>query len=262
MRLWYTVLLFFSFPLFALYNGNPSLPGMPELGLWISNDDWWGIKVGYEWDDTFEKRVKIDDRESSINDRYDTYCSIKNIGVLTFNVIDRFEMYGLLGAMKLDLSQRPIKGTRLQYQTDSQLMWGVGGRIILVYWEEMIMGVNALYCGSHLIVDQIFDNDIPRSASGARLKYYEWQLGVSFTREIGPLTPYLGLAYSSMRTNLYNIPIDPSFSFQVANEDLENREPFILLLGLGFSKGQFVSFNVETRLVGEKAVTLSGNIRF
>jgi len=262
MKLLFASLLFFSSSIFALYNGNPSLPDMPELGLWVSNDNWWGIKVGYYWDNTFEKRVKIDDRESSINDRFDTYCSITNVGSLTFNVIDRFEFYTLLGAMKLDLAQRPIKGTRLQYQTDSQLMWGVGGRIILVYWEEMIMGVNALYCGSHLTIDRIIDNGIPRLSDGARLKYYEWQIGVSFSREIGPLIPYLGLAYASMRTNLYNVPNDPSYLFQIADEDLKNREPFILFLGVGLTKGQFVSFNLESRLVGEKAITLSGNIRF
>lgn len=253
--------LFFSLPLFALYNGNPSQPDMPEIGLWISNDDWWGIKLGYEWDDTFEKRVKIDDRESSVNDRIDTFCAMKNIGTVTFNVIDRFEVYGLLGAIKLDLAQRPTRTSRLQYQTDSQLMWGVGGRIILVYWEEMIMGVNALYCGSHLTVDRIFENGVPRNADGARFKYYEWQLGVSFSREIGPLIPYIGLAYASMRSNLYNIP-NPAGFFHVADEDLKNREPFILLLGLGLTKGRFVSLNLESRLVGEKSLSLSGCVRF
>ncbi|NGX50673.1 MAG: hypothetical protein K1060chlam2_00522 [Chlamydiae bacterium] len=262
MRFWIAAFLFCSSPLLALYNGNPSLPDMPELGLWISNDDWWGFKVGYEWDDTFEKRVKVVDRVSSRNDRYDGFHAMKNIGTLTFNVIDRFEFYTFLGAMKIDLSQRPVRGTRLEYQTKRQMAWGLGGRIILVYWEKVVMGVNALYTGSHLTIDRILDNGIPRRSSGARLKYYEWQVGISFSREIGPLIPYLGIAYASMRSNLYNVPLDASFPFQIADEDLKNREPFILILGTGLTKGQFVSFNLESRLVGEKALTLSGHIRF
>ena len=95
-----------STPLCALYNGNPSLPDMPERGLWATGDDWWGIKMGYELDGTFSKRIKIKKRKSSIKDLFDQYQSLKQFGVLTFNIIDRFEVYGLLGAMKIDMAQR------------------------------------------------------------------------------------------------------------------------------------------------------------
>jgi hypothetical protein len=90
MKKWALLFVFFSFPLLAIYNGNPSGADMPELGVWISEDEWWGIKLGYEWDDTFEKRVEVENRQSSVRDRYDTYASLKNQGVLTFNVSDRF----------------------------------------------------------------------------------------------------------------------------------------------------------------------------
>jgi len=124
------------------------------------------------------------------------------------------------------------------------------------------MGVNALYCGSHLTIDQLLDNGTPRLVTGARLKYSEWQIGVSFSREIGPLIPYLGLAYATMDSQLYNVPVDPAFPYQVAEETLKNREPFILLIGIGLTSGQFVSLNLESRLIGEKSISLSGNIRF
>jgi hypothetical protein len=262
MKTWHVLFLFFSFPLFALYNGNPSEANMPELGLWVSNDDWWGIKLGYEWDNTFDKRTKADNRQSSVRDRYDNYSSLKNQGVLTFNVSDRFEFYTKLGAMKLEITQRPIDTVRLQYFTDNQFLWTVGGRIILVYWEEMVMGVNALYSGSFMRVSEILENGATRRTSGARYKYNEWQIGVGFSREIGIFVPYVGLAYASMHSNLYNIPDDPNFAFQIADEDVVNREPFILFLGVGLTKGENVSVNLESRMVGEKAISLSGSLRF
>lgn len=249
-------------PVFALYNGNPSQPDMPEIGLWISNDNWWGFKLGYEWDYTFEKRIKVEDRRSSVRERFDTYCTRKNEGTLIFNVSDRFEVYGKLGSMKLDLSQRATNTVKLDYHTDNQFLWGIGGRIILVYWEEMVMGVNALYSGSYMHMSEILENGTPRKTSGARFKYSEWQIGVSFSREIGIFNPYLGLAYSSLNSSLYNIPHDPTFSTVISDEDLETREPFILLLGIGLTKGRNVSVNLESRLVGEKAMSLTGNIRF
>ena len=262
MKKWLFLCFFVSFPLFALYNGNPSAANMPELGLFVSNDDWWGIKLGYEWDNTFDKRAKIDNRQSSVRDRYDSYASIKNQGVLTFNVSDRFEFYAKLGVMKLEIAQRPTDALRLQYFTDNQLLWTVGGRIILVYWEEMVMGVNALYSGSFMRMSEILENGATRRTSGARYKYSEWQIGVGFSREIGIFVPYIGLAYASMHSELYNIPNDPNFAFRVANEDVVNREPFILFLGVGLTKGENVSVNLESRMVGEKAISLSGSLRF
>lgn len=260
MKLWIFLLL--TPALFALYNGNPSLPNMPEEGIWSSNDAWWGIKLGYEWDRTFDKKVKVDGRESSIRERFDTYKSLKNQGTLTFNASDRFELYGKLGVMKIDLAQRPTDTVLMEYQTNSQFMWGVGGRIILVYWDEMVMGFNALYSGSFMRIDRIFQNGGSRRTSGARFKYAEWQLGVSFSREIGLFIPYVGLAYASMHSNLYNVPNDPNFSFQVADEDIKTGQPFLLLIGVGLTKIRGVSFNLESRMIGERAITLNGNIRF
>lgn len=262
MKIWTLVLTLLFTPLFALYNGNPSNPDMPEEGIWISNDYWWGFKLGYEWDYTFEKKIKVEERASSVRERFDTYCARKNEGALIFNVSDRFEIYGKLGVMKLDLTHRPTNTTKLDYFTDNQFLWGVGGRIILVYWEEIVMGVNGIYSGSYMRISEIIENGNPRCTSGARFKYSEWQVGVSFSREIGIFSPYIGLAYSSLYSSLYNIPSDPNFSTVISDEDLETREPFILLLGIGLTKGKNASINLESRLIGEKAISLTGNIRF
>lgn len=262
MKTWTLLFTLLCTPLFALYNGNPSLPDMPEVGIWISNDDWWGIKLGYEWDNVFEKRVKVKERSSSVRERLDRYSTRKNEGVLTFNVSDRFEFYGKLGVMKLGLSQRPTNTVKLDYRTDNQFLWGAGGRIILVYWEEMVLGVNALYSGSFMHINEINENSVPRKTSGARFKYCEWQIGMSVSREVGMFNPYVGLAYSSFNSSLYNIPNDPNFYMKIADEDLEMRDPFVLLIGVGLTKGKNVSVNLESRLIGEKAISLNGNVRF
>jgi hypothetical protein len=254
--------IFFTFPLFALYNGNPAEPAMPERGIWISTDDWWGIKLDYEWDQVYEKKIKVEERISSKRERFDRFFSQKNEGLMVFNISDRIEIYGKLGVMKLNLSQRPNDEVRLNYHTDNQFLWGFGGRVILVYWEEVVMGVNALYSGSFMRISEILENGKPRKASGARFKYSEWQVGISFSREIGIFNPYIGLAYSSLNSRLYNVPDDASFKATIANEDLETREPFIFLMGLGLTKGKNVGVNLESRLGGEKGISLTGSIRF
>ena len=262
LRVFPPFFLYLWAPLFGLYNGNPAEPNMPEMGVWISSDDWWGIKLGYEWDNTFEKQIKIEDRKSSIRDRFDKYDVVRNEGVITFNVSDRFEFYGKLGAMKLELAQRPTNAVKMIYRTDNQLLWSFGGRIILVYWEEVVMGVNALYSGSFMRINEILQNGAPRKDSTARFKYGEWQVGISFSREIGFSIPYIGLAYASMHSCLYNISHDPNFSFCVQDEEIKNRQHFILLLGIGLTKMKNIALNLESRMIGEKGISLKGIIRF
>ena len=180
--------------------------------------------------------------------------------MLTFNIIDRFEVYGLLGAMKIDMAQRPVRNIRVEYETDSQLIWGVGGRVVLVYWEEVIMGINARYNASHLKIDRLIVNGIPQNPKSANMHYHEWQVGGSFSREIGNMIPYIGLAYASQHSYLRSIPNTSVYSFR--DEKIKNRNPFVLLFGLGMTSGQAVNFNIETRLIGEMALTGSADLRF
>lgn len=254
--------LVFTMPLCALYNGNPSLPDMPERGVTTAIDDWWSIKIGYEIDKTFSKRVKVKDRVSSVKDLFDQYKSYKQLGIFTFNIIDRFEIYGLLGSMKLTMAQRPIDSVRLEYETDSQMVWGIGGRVVLVYWEEVIMGFNARYNASCLSIKRIMQNGMPRNSNKSSLHYHEWQVGMGFSREINSFIPYIGLAYASMFSCLKNLPSDSAFSFNPYEEDLQNRSPFIFLLGVGVTEGIAVDINIEARMVGEVALTVSADLRF
>ncbi len=247
-------------PLFALYNGNPSAPNMPELGLYIDNASWWGIKWGYQWDYTFNKWIKIDNpQKSKVRDVWDNYQAYKNFGVFTFNWIDRVEASAQLGAMSAQLATRPLPNIREGFETKEQMAWGAGGRIILVYWEELVMGVNAIYNGAFLDIDRITQNGALIPQTKARMSYHEWQVGINFSREIGPLIPYIGAAYASMRTHLKHLP-DPLILS--GRQTLKNRQPFMFLIGLGLTKGRIFALNIESRLSAEKAIALSGDLRF
>jgi major outer membrane protein len=235
---------------------------MPERGVWGGRDSWWGVKLGYEIDATLSKRTKVKERHSSIKDLFDQYTSIKQLGVLTFNIIDRFELYGLIGAMKLRMVQRPIDRVRLAYETSNQCIGGIGGRFILVYWEEVIMGFNARYNHAHLNLDHIIQNGRPIPTGRGSFHYDEWQVGASFSREIGIFIPYIGLSYAYMSSGFHQLPNRSPLTFCPEDEEIENWSPFIFLVGVGLSQGKAVNFNIETRMVGEVGLTVSGDLRF
>ena len=262
-------LLFFNL-IYGIYNGNPSEPDMPELGIHISNENWWGIKVGYLLDHTFWKKVDFSDPqtvealgiEQLINDISASCQFQKNSAVLTFNIIDRVELFTHLGSMNMTFKSFLKDSTSVLYKAKDQFFWGVGGRIILVYWAEVVMGVNALYQNSLLNSDSLSVNQKPLSSKGPSFRYKEWQLGISFSREVGMCIPYVGLAYASMDSSLHNLPKAPIMKHNLANQTIGNSEPFILYLGVGLTNGQLFAINIESRLIGEQAISFFANLRF
>lgn len=264
------IYLLFFLPLHGLYNGNPFAPDIPELGVHISNENWWGIKIAYLLDDTFWKGVNFSDpqkvlalgSEKMIGD-FSGKCHLKkNSAVLTFNIIDRVELFTHLGTMNMNITS-PLKDQMtLLYQSKNQFFWGVGGRVILVYWEEVVMGVNALYQSASLKMNSLSVNQNPLPPKGANISYKEWQVGLSFSRAIGIFVPYIGLAYASMDSRLNHLP-GPSASIpKLESQKIDNREPFIVCLGVGLTKGQAFAINIESRMVGEQAIALFADLRF
>ena len=154
-----------------------------------------------------------------------------NQGIVTLNFIDRVEIYGLFGTIKMDLLQRPLPNVQLEYQTNNHFVWGVGGRAILLYWGEVVLGIDAKYLASPLKIDQIFQNSIPRSASGADFHYSEWQIGLGLAYELEFLVPYVGLTYSYVSAELNHISEDDKFVFTPLKEPITNRDRMTFVVG-------------------------------
>src|SRR3984957_1481348 len=141
---------------FALYNGNPSFPMMLEQGAFISPEDWFGVKVGYQFDDVYDRKLRLAHRHmDGESKKVPAYDSISNQGVLTFNFNDRVELFGTCGVFSFDLTQSPFEETRVRYRAGTHLAWGIGGRAILAYWGDLQIGVNAAYLQSNLPLSSV-----------------------------------------------------------------------------------------------------------
>jgi len=244
------------FPLQALYNGNPSFPNMPEQGLFSPQEQAWGIKLGFEGDGIFEKQVMIKPKKECKRDRFDAFQARRNVGVVTLNIIDRFEIYSSFGAFSCDLLFRPTSTLKFEYESESDFIWSVGARIILIYWAKVVMGVDVKYAAANLSFHKVLLNGAPFSCDKGGLDYREAQVGVSFSREIGMFNPYLGLAYAEQWSCFHGVP------YPTSSETLENQQPFILFFGAGFTSGEYLNLNIESRLIGEKGLTVSADLRF
>ncbi len=106
-RLFFGLLCTLPQALFALYNGNPSAPMMPEVGALIPQDDWFGVKIGYLCDYVYDQSLRSD--RSGTRDSHkktQSYHRLGQSGSIVANFNDRVEIFANLGVMSCHITQR------------------------------------------------------------------------------------------------------------------------------------------------------------
>ncbi len=245
----------------ALYNGNPSFPLMPEEGLFIPAESWFGAKFGYEWDYTFNHPLKVKDPGDGIRRHVQTFQSMGNAAVVTLILRDRVEAYGTFGVMQAEIDQNPKSGTHLKYSTNQDFCWEVGGRAILIYWGKAQLGVDAKYFEFSPSMQSVKANGSSVNAKKIGMLDKEWQVGVSASYRLSWFIPYIGIKHCNV--DLHFSELDAlSFIFPSKHESMSARHEIGVFLGFGLCPKRGFNVNAEVRLLDETSVTLSGDIRF
>ncbi len=245
----------------ALYNGNPSLPMMPERGLFFSKEAWITLKTGYEWDDLFDRKLILEEHRPHLKRQAKKYEAMGNFGVLTLGCNDRVELYGVLGSVKANLDYHPYSNDRLKIETDCHFAWMVGGRAILAYWGDVQLGVDAKFFQFNPEIDHLKRNGQSLDSKNASYNYQEWQVGFGVSYRIKFFAPYGGLKYSNVRAKFHHLEALGSV-FPEGHFTMKNQYPIGIFLGCGFSPERAFNINFEARLFDETAVTLSGDLRY
>ena len=74
--------------------GNTAAPQILEDGFFIPSDCWVDLRAGYEGDFVTDGRMKQRKQGSG---RVDDYSQNTNSGTITLNILDRLDLYGVLG---------------------------------------------------------------------------------------------------------------------------------------------------------------------
>jgi hypothetical protein len=247
---------------FALYNGNPSFPMMPEEGMFIPKEVWFGVKMGYQFDWVYDRRLHIahrhvDDQRREVQE----YKSLSNLGVLTFNFNDRAEIFGTLGAMSFELTQHPFEGVKVSCHTQTHLAWGVGGRAILAYWGDLQVSINASYLQSNLPFSSVEVNGRSYPKKHAKAEFREWQVGAGLSYRVAWFIPYLGFDFSDFRTKIEDLS-SLKFIFHRNHIVFKETYPMGILLGFGLSPEKGFNINFEARFINENALSASADFKF
>ena len=111
--------------------------------------------------------------------------------------------------------------------------WGIGTEVLLFHWNDFLMGINAKY----------------QMAMLPRIKYREWQVAPAIGYEFKYVRPYAGVSYHAIYLRQNRIKIAPE-------------DPYVLFFGFGVTPGKGIALNLEGRVIGEAAFSLSINFRF
>jgi hypothetical protein len=254
--------LFLPVSLWAMDNGNPSFPMMPEEGMFISKEKWFSFKTGYEFDRVFDRKLHmVGQGLKHSREKVQKYDSLSNLGVLTLTFNERVELFTKLGAMSCKLSQTPYSDTRVSYHTNTDFVWGVGGRAILAYWGELQLGIDAAYMQSDLSLSRIEVNGKSYPKRKAEMDYREWQIGLGVSYRLHWFIPYFGVDYSDQRSRIEHLN-SLKFLFPEGHVTFKESYGTGLFMGFGLAPDRVFNLNVEVRVINENAVSVSADLKF
>lgn len=242
--------------------GNTSSPQILEKGFFIPSECWVDVRLGYEGDFVYDGRMNQYKEGSG---RVDNCKQHTNSGTFTINVLERLDLYGLVGGSSATAQWR-FSGSddsiqNADLKTHDQLLWGVGARTVLFQKKKTALGLGGRYSSCHYKPKSLTIDGVHAFVDRGRVVWQEWQVNVDVSCQIQLFTPYIGVKYGQARAKLNQ------FSTVIASDGahtnhFKNRVPVGLYLGCTISSGKYFMLNVEGRLIDEEAITVSGDLRF
>lgn len=241
--------------------------------------DAWSLRIGYYGDFVFNRKLRVDQHDRRKEIRRTRIMT--NAGYLAFNMWNRFDLFGTLGAtgLKIDTPEKAflvrLSGVDTGYSefvvdVETDLSWSIGVRGTIWECGSFGLGAEAQYfaCDSGVnFIENVFD-PTPTYLEDADTRYQEWQFGVGATYSI-PIcecttfvVPYIGIKWARARFKMgdFSTRDDIGNIFQLFN--LKNDHDFGYAVGITLVGNQRWSFTAEARFRDELAAHLNSQFRF
>ena len=242
--------------------GNSYAPKLIEEGFFIPKDFCVNARSGYEGDFVADGKMEQFRQGSG---RVDSYSQETNSGTITFNAVNRLDLFGILGSSRTSADWRFTDSEggvhRIELETNYDFLWGAGARAILFEWTNTCLTLGGRYEFAQYFPSWLTSDGIPQSVSNSKLHWREWQIDLDLSYKIDIFAPYIGVKYSNARTKIsgFSTPISESGT---GTDQFKNKIPVGVFIGCGLSSSKYFMLNIEGRLVDEEAVTVSGDIKF
>ena len=257
----YALFTFLSSSVHALYNGNPSLPQMPENGFFIPDEFFLGIKTGYQGDYVFSRNMTVHNADESASHQISSFNSYMNSGTFTIDFANRVDLYGVLGSYRMKLSQRFGQENRIHISSDHHIAGIIGLRAIGACWGDTVLGFDVKGFMSYPDVSSIELNGVFQPHESAKISDRQWQVGTALSHKVSCFVPYIGLTYTHSRIKVRGLSSLVDF-YPKSHMRLRNTYSFGFVFGFGLTREEGLACNLEARVLEETAATLSLDFRF
>lgn len=204
------------------------------------------LSIGYEGGFVFNRDLD-DDTE------LESHSHAARLGYVLGNLA---EVYAVAGVFDLENSGT-VSGTKVVLDTDTAFIWGVGGTLPLVEFDNGArVGLTGKYRRAKPDLDKITVGGASASVTDSDFKYQDWvlALGAGYPTDFG--TPYFGVKYSDVALS------DLTVSGTTFDADSNSDEKIGVFVGLDFEATDSLFINVEGRFIDETALSVNAGFKF
>jgi len=202
-----------------------------------------------------------------------------NAGVVILNICDRLELFSSLGASKLNLvfnsklfTPLPTSGNGSGRKTlmdfSSSFSWSVGGRCTLWGCRGFMLGLEGEYFQTNPELNYIFNPINSNGYTTGTGDYHEWQVGLGLSywavvcNPMVTLAPYVTLTCSDARLSVSSFVRQEVPNVESTIPTLSSEDLWGYAIGATLMVNKMVGVTVEGRWASEKALYVSGELRF
>lgn len=254
----YLFFLICFFKLHASFVGNPLDPIFYQDGLLTCGCKSFSMRVGYlqeyiykgKYEDEF-KTIESTNSDNSLS----TYG-----GLLTFNFLNRLDVYGMLGNTRMCIDQVIFDKRRIS--------WAVGAKALLYKKCNFGIGLDVKHFETTSKPSFFVIEGMPAPLiTDFKLEYEETQAALCFGYISQFLSPYIGATYLFSRIT----PIPSSGALDLPNFDMIvdfeikkaiNRKRWGMVIGATILNCQTITLNLESRVFDQNSINITGEVRF
>lgn len=255
--------LFFSFPLFAAYVGNPASPGIMTTGFFSGHSHFLKFTSGYLADYTSNKRFEAENTNVDLapSDTFHEFGIHSQMATISAIFVERLELFGAVGGSKehTKWDRQPTMSDVTTILTDFQssyhFSWSSGCKVILLQWWQTYFSADFTYFSVPSSSKSFFKFlnrlNLPMETEKQAFSIDEWQVSVGLSSRIFFLTPYGGITYLSSKLNIRSgIDVPPLY--------YRNKDSIGYFFGLTISLTGRFHVNFERRVRDEFAYSVAG----
>lgn len=253
--------IFTSIHLHAFILNNPAESGLIDCGVFFSSSNRFSFRVGYDADFVFDGKMK----KKCSDQRVDSFEQKNFLGEAVLNFCDRFDLFGKVGQSNIDMNYRIFLDNGEAFYIDAKshydLSWAVGTSMILLDYQCVQVGVGVSYMQTDPSLRLLRRNGEELPIGSSSIKFQSLDAFFGFAFQTGFLIPYVSFHYRNAKATMSSLegPIADNGSDTVR---MIERCPYGLVVGLSITNKKQIAVTIESRVISEEALSLTGTFRF